>query len=409
MLRTDLQIRKWKPASSGERKACGESLYIRGWNDGTKSFELRAQRQFITLGHYPALNLSAARHLTITSRSLLKDGIIPIEKLKLLVPRVQSSDELVDLAKRTKGMHHIGDIPTFDTLFHQWHETLNKAGKFTHPASFRRPISQYKNHAKEHIGHLPIDQISRSLIKTFLQPLFLSKPVTAKSLLEYIRRVLQIAFDDEIIEQNPCPSLKSFTEKERDVIPHPSLHWDKLPWLWKQIECLNANSAVKTAMQLTIISIHRASVVANMRVDQYDPETGLWLIPKKAKGETGIGQMKSKREFAFIVPRNFRAKLNAILLQQKSREFMFSIDGRKPITPETLRKNFKKFDGITTHGFRNTFKVWAKEHLIDDFLADRYADHSLSGLDRSYRRTDMFELRTELAERYLAFIEDRHE
>ena len=90
MLRTDLQIRKWKPASSGERKACGESLYIRCWNDGTKSFELRAQKQFVILGHYPALNLSAARHLTITSRSLLKDGIIPIEKLKLLMPRVQT-------------------------------------------------------------------------------------------------------------------------------------------------------------------------------------------------------------------------------------------------------------------------------------------------------------------------------
>jgi len=233
--------------------------------------------------------------------------------------------------------------------------------------------------------------------------------VTAKSLLEYIRRVLQIAFDDELIEQNPCPSLKSFTEKERDVIPHASIHWEKLPWLWKQIESLNANAAVKTAMQLTIISIHRASVVANMRVDQYDPETGLWLIPKKARGQSGAGHMKSKREFAFIVPKSFRTKLNAILLTRKSSGFMFSIDGRKPITPETLRKNFKKFDGITTHGFRNTFKVWAKEHLIDDFLADRYADHSLNGLDKAYRRTYMLELRIELAERYLAFIEGNHE
>lgn len=408
MLKTDLQIRKWKPAYSGERKACGESLYIRGWGDGTKSFELRTNKQYLTLGHYPALNFAEARHLTITSKSLLKDGTLSVEKLKLLVRRVQSSEDLIDLAKHTHGIHHVGERPNFDLLFHQWHHTLDKAGKFTHPASFRRALSQYKNHAQEHIGYMKVDQISRSHIKAFMQPLFLSNPVTAKSLLEYIRRVFENAFDDELIAQNPCPSSKSFTKKERDVIPHASIHWKKLPCLWKQIDHLNANTAVKLAMQLVVISIHRASVVANMRVEQYNPETGLWLIPKKARGQHGLGQMKSKREFAFTIPETFREKLNTFLIKRKPREFMFSIDGSKPISPETLRKNFKKLDGTTTHGFRNTFKVWAKENLIDDFLADRYADHSLRGLDKSYRQTDMLELRTKLAEQYLAFIEDNH-
>ena len=73
---------------------------------------------------------------------------------------------------------------------------------------------------------------------------------------------------------------------------------------------------------------------------------------------------------------------------------------------ETLRRNFQKFDDITTHGFRNTFKTWCLNYDVEEFLADRYCDHALKGLDKNYRRDDLFDQRAELAERYMRFIRD---
>jgi integrase len=81
------------------------------------------------------------------------------------------------------------------------------------------------------------------------------------------------------------------------------------------------------------------------------------------------------------------------------------VDGHKPINAETLRRNFQKFDRITTHGFRNSFKTWAlnQEPAIDGFLVDRYCDHALAGLDAHYRRDDLFGQRAALAKRYFDF------
>jgi hypothetical protein len=40
----------------------------------------------------------------------------------------------------------------------------------------------------------------------------------------------------------------------------------------------------------------------------------------------------------------------------------------------------------------------------DQFVVDRYTDHSLQGLDQAYRRDDMYQQRAELAERYFSYI-----
>ena len=42
-LTTDLSVRKWKPASEGERASCGDGLYLQGYSNGTRAFIFRAQ------------------------------------------------------------------------------------------------------------------------------------------------------------------------------------------------------------------------------------------------------------------------------------------------------------------------------------------------------------------------------
>ena len=96
----------------------------------------------------------------------------------------------------------------------------------------------------------------------------------------------------------------------------------------------------------------------------------------------------------------------AIYALPRKCDYVFTVDGHRPINSETLRRNFQKFDTITTHGFRNTFKTRAlnQNPPIDAFLVDRYCDHALAGLDKNYRRDYLFDQRIKLAESYFELV-----
>ena len=58
---------------------------------------------------------------------------------------------------------------------------------------------------------------------------------------------------------------------------------------------------------------------------------------------------------------------------------------------------------ITVHGFRSTFRDWAAESGKDRDLAEMALGHVVgSHVERSYRRSDLIELRRKLAEDWVA-------
>ena len=79
-------------------------------------------------------------------------------------------------------------------------------------------------HVMKHIGGLRVDKITRSAIKQFMQPLFLTNPETARKLLGYLHKVFETSYDNELIDGNPCPRKDSFTVPKRNIRHASSLH-----------------------------------------------------------------------------------------------------------------------------------------------------------------------------------------
>ena len=153
-----------------------------------------------------------------------------------------------------------------------------------------------------------------------------------------------------------------------------------------------------------MVTCHRSAVVAHMRRGHYDPTSGVWAVPEKDIEAALPGFMKSGRAFAVQLPNVLRELIDPLAARPDGCEFMFSVGGQEAISPETLRKNFKKFGPLTTHGLRATFKIWALEHDVDPFLADRFLDHAYRGLDRNYRNDSLFRKRAALTEQYATYI-----
>lgn len=403
-MQTDTAIRKWSPAKNQEIHRCGDGLYVRGFLSGRKLFQIRVtvsgKRRWIDLGIYPDRSLADARESAMSAKRILKNGETSPDKLQAALLRGTKASELENQLVRGKDddAGRLG-IPTFNKAYRDWYALQLKANRWTNVASRRRPLRSYENHIEQHLGNLRLDAIRRPNIKKILQPLFLTHTETATKLVGYTWEVLEAAFDDELIESNPCPRKASFTTPNRQTRHAASLHYSRLPEIWNWLGAAPFSMPVKTAMQLTIVTVHRASVIANMRWDHFDCENHVWTIPKKDVEASQQGFMKSGRQYALRLPQTLS---EAVCALPRTSDFVFTVDGRKPINSETLRRNFQKFDKITTHGFRNTFKTWAlnQKPAIDGFLVDRYCDHALVGLDKNYRRDDLFELRAALANQY---------
>ena len=344
--------------------------------------------------------------MVIVCKRLLKEGKTTPEGLKAYLTRVSDARQLEDIA--TVQVSETSEAPSmldFNSAYRQWYALQLEANRWVNGSSRQRPLRAYELHAEQHIGNMRLDKIRRPLIKQFLQPLFMSNPEIASKLLGFVNEVFEGAYDNELIDHNPCPRLQSFTLPKRQIHHAPTLHYSDLPSLWQWLKTAPFSATVKTAMRLAVITAHRASVVAYAQWDHIDLSSCVWTVPERDVEGVQEGLMKSGREFACKLPEALCDELKALDTDRKSEQYVFCLDGAKPINPETLRRNFMKFGPISSHGFRSTFKVWClnQEPPVDPFLADRYLDHSLVGLDRNYRRDSMFEQRRALMQRYFDF------
>ena len=403
-MQTDTAIQRWIASKNQELHSCGDGLYIRGFLSGRKLFQLRIsvkrKRRWINIGDYPQKSLLQAKEIALAVKRAYKSRKIQYNQLQAAIRRADSARALeVELNKDTYANPCSTHIPTFEQAFRKWYDRELKINRWTHRASVKFPLTAYELHAHQHIGHIRMDKITRPMIKKFMQPLFLSNYETARKLLGYIYKIFEIASENELRDGNPCPRKDSFTITKRKVQHSSSLHFSRLNELWRWLEDAPFSEPIKAAMRLSIVTTHRAGLIANMRWDQFDCNTGIWIIPGSPTGPSE-GFVASDRQFLVKLPRGLSKPICEL---PKRCEYVFTVNGINPINAETLRRNFQKFANITTDGFRNTFKTWCLSNGIEQFLADRYCDHALKRLDKSYRKDELFKQRAQLAEQYYDF------
>lgn len=235
-LLTDTEIKKWKPKGNNTRARCGPKLYVRGFETGRKLFQMRfdadRKTRWLDVADYPAMSLSGAREIAAVGARLIKANDCTVESLRVALSKSDTAMALENRIKaRDVALQQTNNTPTFDAAYREWYALQVKANRWTNNASQRRPIKSYELHAERHLGSLPLDRISRPTIKKFMQPLFMSSEEVASKLLGYITEVLEVAYDDELIDGNPCPRKSSFTIPKRNTRHAASLHYSRLPEL----------------------------------------------------------------------------------------------------------------------------------------------------------------------------------
>lgn len=404
-LTTDLAIRKWKPAKDGQAQSVGgrDGLYVRGWLSGKKAFYFR-NRSWIKVGDYPLTSLAQARELATVAKRLSRDGY-GNDTLGKGFDRATTSSELESIVKHGASANISGqNSATYDDLFGDWFKAV--APTLQEGPSRRRPRAIHDQHISPVIGKRPVAEIRRREVFELLAPLFRDIPVSAGHALGHLNKVFERAINLELAEANPVPPRSAFPRSTKPKRHHGTLPPERLPELWQWVKSRAAHDTTKLAILTALCTGHRIGVVVNARWAHITLQDRVWRVPPRQDKVTK-GAMKSGREYALELP----GPLLEMLWQTRDRddqEFVFeSPINRGAISPNAILKILKGFEPhLTAHGFRNSIKIWCRnaDPVVPDHIADAFCDHSLKGLDASYRRADTSQDRAALSRRLFDFV-----
>ena len=361
----------------------GQGLWLIKRTDGGAQWMLRislgGKRREMGLGSANDVSLKEARELASEYRKLAKQGIDPInfrlaEKRALLKPG-KSLAEIATAAYEAKKAELKND-----GINARW-------------------FSPLQLHVLPKLGKISVEDITQQDIAEALQPIWHHKAATAKKAIGRLNIVLTYAaaagYD---VDLNAIAKAKALLGKNRHQTQNiPALDWRQVPDFYAS---LKEPTIIQLALRLLILTGVRSYAIRYAHVDQFDGDT--WIIP----AENMKGQITQTTDFH--VPLSSEAQIVISTAMHFARDGFLFPGIRSGVISDASLARLMQRRGMTErpHGFRSSLRTWlaettnASEQVAEIILAHKVGAKTI----RAYRRTDHFEERSVLMERWARYI-----
>jgi integrase len=331
------------------------------------------------------VSLADARRRAADCHKLLEDHIDPIEH--------RSKERAANaLASATKAITFSEAAATYITS----HRRGLKNPK--HAAQWGTTIATY---AEPVLGKLSAADIDTGLVLQVLEPIWTTKPETAKRVRGRIESILDWArVSGHRSGENPArwrgnlDKLLPKQSKVRKVRHHPAMPYDALPAFLQKLRKQEGNTA--RALEFCILTAARTGEVLKARPSEIDRSEKLWTVP----GE----RMKGGQEHR--VPLSKRAME---LAGKGSESYLFPsrYHSDRPLSNMAMLMLLDDLGAgdITVHGFRSTFKDWARDRTrFDNYVVEAALAHASGDkVEAAYARSDVLEKRRKLMDAWAEF------
>lgn len=361
----------------------GQGLWLIKRTDGGAQWMLRislgGKRREMGLGSANDVSLKEARELASEYRKLAKQGIDPInfrlaEKRALLKPG-KSLAEIATAAYEAKKAELKND-----GINARW-------------------FSPLQLHVLPKLGKISVEDITQQDIAEALQPIWHHKAATAKKAIGRLNIVLTYAaaagYD---VDLNAIAKAKALLGKNRHQTQNiPALDWRQVPDFYAS---LKEPTIIQLALRLLILTGVRSYAIRYAHVDQFDGDT--WIIP----AENMKGQITQTTDFH--VPLSSEAQIVISTAMHFARDGFLFPGIRSGVISDASLARLMQRRGMTErpHGFRSSLRTWlaettnASEQVAETILAHKVGTKTI----RAYRRTDHFEERSVLMERWARHV-----
>ena len=370
----------------------GGGLYLQVSRTLAKSWLFRYMRQGkargMGLGPVHTVSLVEARIKALDCRRQLVNGIDPLD------------DKLAK--RRAEKREHTKSLPFRDcaSQYIEAHRQSWKNGK--HAAQWESTLTTY---AYPVLGDMPVSEIDTDEIVQVLDPIWATKTETATRLRGRIEAILAWATVRRYrAGLNPArwkghlDQLLAKPSRLQKVQHHAALPYSDAPGFMKLLHAQEGMAAL--ALQLVILTASRTNEVIGARREEFELASAVWTIPPE--------RMKAKREHR--VPLSTAAvELLKPLLEASSGEFVFPASRvGKHLSNMAMLQLLKRMEreDLTVHGFRSTFKDWAREttdyprEVSEAALAHVIGDQT----EAAYARGDLFMKRASLMQDWSDYL-----
>jgi hypothetical protein len=336
------------------------------------------------LGGYPSVTLAEACDKARKARTLIEEGIDPIGHRQ----KLKEGSATVSFSKAAE-------------LFIE-----NKSPEWRN----EKHIAQWRSTIKEYcqsINTKDVSQIETHHIRQLLEGIWLTKTETASRLRGRIEAILDWATVNKYRNgDNPArwnghlEHLLASPKKIRQVEHHKALPWKEMPDFVKKLNSMNGIGT--RCFEFLLLTLCRSNEAREAMWSEIDFENKTWTIPAE----------RTKQKKKHIVALSDRA-LNLLKSLEQNGEYLFSRNGKKPISDGTMMVSLKRMaktnealKGYKVHGFRSTYRDWAAEttQYSNDTLESALGHKVGNSVELAYKRTNFLEQRYPLMEDWASFI-----
>ena len=365
------------------RYSDGAGLHLYVNKAGGKSWVLRitidGRRRDIGLGGFPSVSLASARGKASDHRAAVAEGRDPL------------------------AAKHAPAMPTFREAAQAVHE-VNKP-RWRNARHIANWMQTLERHAVPALGNTPLDRVDRGDVLRVLDPIWTTRPETARRVRQRMSTVFRWAIAHGFMEANPAGEA---IDGALPPMPKVKAHFRSLPYqeVRAALETVDASQAsvpAKLCFRFLVLTAVRSGEARAATWDEIDLQGQVWRVPSE--------RMKAGMEHRVPLSRQALGLLGkaSTLRDESGLVFPSVLKPGSPMSDMTLTKVLRATglaERATVHGFRSSFKNWTLEQTDTPWAVSEAALAHLLGnsTEQAYARSDLFERRRALMQQWADYL-----
>ena len=277
--------------------------------------------------------------------------------------------------------------------------TLNKPTWKNGGKSAKLWRATLRNYAFPVIGHKPVSDITPSDVMTILDPIWTTKPETAKRVKHRMSRTFKWAKAQGLRSDDPTDGIiealpkTAMLKKAFKTIPHEQVA--------RAIDTIKRSGAYPSTIlcfEFQVLTATRSGKVRLAEWSEIDVTKKMWSIPAT----------RTKARRAHRVPLSSRAL--ALLAEVKESGYgnplVFPSARGKPLSDATISKVVREngINGVPHAIARACFRSWCADVNVSREVAEACLAHVVKGVEGAYQRSDLFERRRAVMQKWADYI-----
>lgn len=359
---------------------------------GARSWVLRTlvadKRRDIGLGGFPDVTLAGARDKAREVREQIASGVDPVAE------RQAARDAM--RASQAKAM-------TFEQAARACYAA--RQSEFSNRKHGKDWINSLERHAFERIGQLPVDAIEVPHVLAVLEPIWKTKTETATRVRQRIEAVLRWAtVSKHRTGENPARWADNLSEllskptKIREVKHHRAMSWQQAPEFMADLRQREGMGA--RALEFIILTAARSGEARFATWSEIDLDAKVWTVP--------ADRMK-KRKTHRVPLSDAVVELLSRVPRMDGSDLVFTAPRGNALSDMSVSAVCKRMKiDATPHGFRSTFKDWARNRsAFADEVSELALAHVNSDATRAaYARDELLDKRAKMMTDWAKFLSE---